>query len=229
MTYIRVQDLIDKLSGMGKRVFTIGDASKLTGKPQAYLSRLLPTSSKIRRLERGKYYLDGADIYEIASNVIYPSYVSLFSAFRYYDLTTQEVARISVLSVRRHGPLKVGGTTVEFTSVGRERLFGYARHGNAFIATAEKAIIDSLYLNRPGYHDVRDAFENAKREGLVDIGKMKRYALLMDSGALVSRLGFLLDGEGEEADDLLGRRSARRVEAVRGGKKYSRKWGVYYD
>src|SRR5208337_4635739 len=140
MAYIKVQGLIDELSGLGKMVFTIGDASKLTGKPQAYLSRLLPTSGKIRRIERGKYYIDGADIYEIASNVVYPSYVSLFSAFRYYDLTTQEVARMSVLSVRRHGPLEVGGMTIEFTSIAKRRLFGYAKHGNAFVATMEKAI-----------------------------------------------------------------------------------------
>ena len=51
--------------------------------------------------------------------------------------------------------------------VGRDRFFGYKKVGNLYIATVEKAIIDSLYMGSPPLSYVEEAFSAASRMGLV--------------------------------------------------------------
>ena len=93
MLNIKTQYIIDYFPGLNKKVFTINDVARLTGKRKAYLSRLLPTNTRFKKIEKGKYYVDDLDVYDIASNIVVPSYISLISAFIYYGLTTQDCGK----------------------------------------------------------------------------------------------------------------------------------------
>lgn len=66
MGYLNLYDTLDNLRKMGKNVFTLKDFSEVTGEPLPYVSRLLSGNKKVGRLERGKFYFLGTDIYEIA-------------------------------------------------------------------------------------------------------------------------------------------------------------------
>lgn len=170
MAYIKMQDILDEFSRHNKKVFSINDVARIIGKPKTYASKLLSHSRKVGRIERGKYYLrdfDGPDMYEIASQIVFPSYVSMFAAFQYYSITEQDIVRYSVVTIKRHRPVKIGDTVIEFVTFGRDRFFGYKKVGNLYIATVEKAIIDSLYMGSPPLSYVEEAFSAASRMGLV--------------------------------------------------------------
>ena len=105
-----MQEVIDEIALHNKKVFSISEAARIMNKPKNYVSKLLATNKKVRRIERGKYYLwDGRaiDIYEIASQVAFPSYVSMFAALQFYSLTEQSVVRYNVIALQRHRPLNV--------------------------------------------------------------------------------------------------------------------------
>ncbi|EQD42806.1 transcriptional regulator, partial [mine drainage metagenome] len=157
-----------------------------TKKKKNYLSRFLTTNARVKKIERGKYYIDGADVYEVASNIVEPSYVSLMAAFRYYDLTTQVPVRISAITTLRHKQIMFNDIAITFTTFKKSRVFGYKKIGNVRIATVEKSLIDSLYAGDPPYSDVEDAFEKALSQKSVDIERLKGYAIEMGSGSVAS-------------------------------------------
>lgn len=194
MAYLSMQKVLEELSTSGKALFTLNDAAKVTGKNKRYLSRLFSTSKKVGHLERGKYYIKGADTYVLASNVLFPSYVSLLSAFRFYDLTTQMPVRIAIMTSRRHKEMEINDMKVDFITLGAKRIFGYRRIKGVFVATIEKTIVDSLYLMDPPNLYIEEAFGNAKDK--IDLDRLAYYARRMKSAALMKRLEKLLKSFG---------------------------------
>ncbi len=229
MPNIKTQSIIDYFLGLNKKVFTINDVARLTGKRKAYLSRLLPTNSKFKRIEKGKYYVDDPDVYEIASNIVNPSYISLMSAFTYNGLTTQMPVKISVITTLRHKKMNFNGMAIDFITLDAGRIFGYKKVENIRIATAEKSFVDSLYLSDPPYADIEEAFEKAVSEGILNFDRLKEYAIEMMSGPLINRLGFLLDSFAVDAGSLLQYKAKRPVLLFGKGTKKNKKWGVLYD
>lgn len=224
MAYLSVPKIVESISASGKGVFTLNDIAKLTGKNKRYLSRLMSTSENVGHLERNKYYVKGSDIYALASNIVYPSYISLLSAFRYHNITTQVPVRFAVITTKRHAEIVLEGVKIDFITFGRERVFGYERINGAFVAAIEKSIVDALYLSDPPYAYVEEAFKKAVEK--IDLQKLKEYGIYMKSKTLISRLGFLLDSSGENADDLLEYRSEKRIFISKNG-TLNRKWGIY--
>ena len=83
MQYNSIQDILIELSGH-KKIFTIKDAAKIMNKPSKYASKLLSSNKYVKRVQRGKYYINNSnqiDFYEIASNIVYPSYISLITLY----------------------------------------------------------------------------------------------------------------------------------------------------
>lgn len=101
--------------------------------------------------------------YEIASNIIFPSYVSMQAGMQYYGLIDQNIIRFSVITPERHSELRVRGISIEFIHARRSLFFGYERKGNEYIAKAEKLFIDSLYFSKIPEWMVNEAFKSAKR------------------------------------------------------------------
>lgn len=152
-------------------VFTIADAAKIIGKPKAYASLFLFRDRALKRAVRGIYYTKYATEYEVASNIVYPSYISLISALRFYNLTEQIPNTIYVVTTKRHRPIDdLNGYRVEFRNVKKERMFGYRKTDGAFVADPEKAVIDMIYLNLFSEY-AYEALEGRK----LDLGKLYRY------------------------------------------------------
>ncbi len=225
MGYQKSRDLVDELTVHKMPVFDISDAARIYRKPKHYVSKVLSQQKKISRIERGKYFLIGASEYDIASNIVYPSYVSLFAAFKYYGLTEQEPAVFSVISIKRHASVRFANGIIEFIAIKRDRFFGYTKENNAFIAEPEKAIVDAMYLNKPAYSYISDAIHSGIRSGLLDINKLKEYALRMKSASMANKLGFLLDKERVKCDDLIKYMSTNYVHISEKGKITS-KWRI---
>ncbi len=199
MVYTKMQDILDDFASHGKRVFGINDVARIAGKPRSYVSKMLAANKKVKRIERGKYCLagsSGADIYEIASQIVFPSYISMFAAFQFYSITEQSVLRYSVMTIKRHRPVAVGENAIEFITIGKERFFGYKKTGEIYIALVEKAIIDALYMGSPPISYIEDAFSEAMRRNMIDENRLVDFALKMRSKTVARKVSKLLKANG---------------------------------
>ena len=200
MIYNRVIDTLEELQLHGKTVFTINDASMLMKKPKKYVSKILSSNRKVKRIERGLYFISssrGDNLYEIASQIVFPSYISLFAAFQYYSVTDQVIKKYSVISIKRHREIKLGENIIEFRTIGRERFFGFNKVQNAYIASIEKAILDSLYLNMPSFSYVKEAFDLSRQNSMLNLKVLREYAHRMNSGSVNRKLSMLLHEDDE--------------------------------
>ena len=174
--------------------FTNADIMRISGSGSAYAALLLHrmvNKGEAMRIERGKYYLKGTDIYAIASNVVHPSYISLMSAFRYHGITTQILLSADVVSVRRHKAIEgVSEHKINFMTLHRDRFFGFYRDRDtgAFVAYVEKAILDALYFQNPPMAYVKEAMLNAHEERKLDTARLSRFTRLMGSATLERRV-----------------------------------------
>lgn len=195
MKSTEIQDVFEE---KGIHVFTLNDVVRLSGKKRAYvwlmLNRMV-SKNMIHRVERGLFYTKKASPLEIASNVVSPSYVSLMSALSYHGVTTQIPIVIDVVTTKRHRMLEINGTMprVVFRTLKRDKMFGFYRNkNNISIAELEKAIVDSLYLNRPGLGELSEAIEESINSGKADVTKIRNYAERMGSKAVTKKFNAII-------------------------------------
>jgi len=171
------------------RVFRLADAARIIGKGRNYAALFLLRNSGIKNAVGGIYYTKDASEYEVASRILYPSYVSLLSALRFHNLTEQMPRIIYVLSHKRHRPLpSLNGFRVEFKRIKKEMMYGYGRVDDVFVASPEKAVIDMLYLNEfVGYA------EEAIELGKLDYNLLEDYAVRSGVKTLEKRVKKLID------------------------------------
>ena len=190
------QSFRETLERDGIVVFTLKDTIRLIRKPSSYarlfLNRLAGRGL-ILRIERGKYCLPDANDFEVASNLIYPSYISFLSALSVHHLTTQMPIHTQVACARQKKPVEFHGALIVFIKLRKTAIFGFRRFDGAFVAEPEKAIVDGLYL--PERMPIAEAFYALKEEA-VDLGKLCEYAERMGSATVKRRLGFLLEKAG---------------------------------
>lgn len=176
-------------------VFTLDDAVKILHNKREYVRLFLHRAVKtnlISRAERGLYYVKGrSNEYEIASHILYPSYISMVSALSYYGLTTQIPNVVYVISTKRHKTIRnVFGFNITFRKIKDEMMFGYHKEssGNIFIADPEKAIVDICYFN-----DVNDldpsVFDKPAR---IDVNKLVSYAERSHNKSVIKGISNLL-------------------------------------
>lgn len=203
-------EFIKALEKFEKPVFTVNDVAKIIGTDKNY-ARLylyrLKSKGVIEAVERNKYTLADNHPYVIASNLVFPSYISFLTALHYYGATTQIPGSIYIVSTRSKKSLNIGGYSVEFVKLKKERFFGYTREifqGKfIFVAEKEKLIVDSLFLQR--YCPVDETFK-ALEDTELKIDALIEYALRMDSIVTLKRLGYLLELKGIDVYDRLGYR-----------------------
>lgn len=76
-----------------------------------------------------------------------PSYVSLLTALDYHEITTQiQRELIESVALKHTKALSFTECTFRYTKIHRNLYFGFVRRGDFFIATAEKALLDAVYL-----------------------------------------------------------------------------------
>jgi len=207
-------------------IFSVNNAAKIISKSNKYTSLFLSKCKGLEHIERGHYALKNADIYQIASNIITPSYLSIISAFRYYNAITQIPRIVYVIASKQHKTIRFNGYLIKFIKLKRNLVFGYNRIDGAFIAEIEKSIVDALYLNID-FNYIKEAYENEIDH--IRIKKLVKYALFMHSNALISRLGFLLESlgiENEYIDILQEEYISKRLVKFLGISGTNKRWMV---
>jgi len=177
----------------GYPLFRENDVAKIVNKKTEYVKTLLYRLKErklIYRIERGKYTCyDDALLF--ASYIYVPSYVSLWTAIRYYNLTEQLPKTIFVMVPKSRRQLKFQNISIEFIKT--KYFFGFKKERymdfNIFIAEQEKAVIDSLLSKKIPLDEIEKAIKTKK----LDIKKLLDYAIKTENKSLIKRLGFILE------------------------------------
>ncbi len=222
---MKFDNILETLS-KSKKVFTVYDAAKLMNKSTAYASLMLSRSKKVKRIEKGKYFITGSSVYEITSNIIFPSYVSLYAGMQYYNLIDQNIVKYSVITLKRHRGIALNGNTVEFIKVKKNMFFGYLNKSSTYIASPEKLFIDCLYFNKPKFASLKNILSAAINEKLLDTSLLEDYAMKTGSKVLINKLGFLLELNNINASKLLPFRYANYVEVKDKEIKKNKRWRI---
>lgn len=83
----------------------------------------------------------------LANLIQVPSYISLLTALEYYEITSQiQQQFIESIAPKRTRQATIGETFFNYTRISSELYFGFGRQQGFFIAEAEKALLDALYL-----------------------------------------------------------------------------------
>lgn len=199
------------LAAEGKDVFTTEDAYEVLGEERATRDALhrLVDKGWLERIERGKYLIVpleagpdrtwSEDAHVIAGHLVSPSMIAYWSALNYWNLTEQ-VPRITYVQTtarkENRRPI-VLGMKFRIVRVKGERFFGGHRYhaGDSLVQVTdrEKSIIDCL--DRPdlsgGVAEVARALHAG--DGDFDWNQLTEYLDRFGSGAVVKRLGFLVE------------------------------------
>lgn len=101
----------------------------------------------IKKIERNKYTVHN-DAFLISSYISWPSYISMWSALRYYNLTDQIVNNIQVITARPRKDIEFNKIKIRFFKINKSRLTNYTKkryeNHEIFIAEPEKALADAL-------------------------------------------------------------------------------------
>lgn len=188
---MRYEEFLSLLKESGIVVFTVKDASKILDKSRQYTAKFINGREGIERIEKGKYCLSGTNEDIVASHIVYPSYLSLITAFRFYNLTTQLPTEKYIITTVQHKPTSFHNYKLYFVKVKKKALFGFETINGVCVATPEKAFIDALYLKKAVWYS--EEFENGMAKGMINIDRLKRYADALGDSALKQRLRTFLE------------------------------------
>ena len=112
----------------------------------------------LTRLKRGLYArtetlanLSQTDLFRIANLLQVPSYISLTTALSYHGVTTQVQRDVfESISIKRSKTFIRGPFTFRYVKISPQLYFGFTKERDAFVASAEKAALDSFYLASMG-------------------------------------------------------------------------------
>jgi predicted transcriptional regulator of viral defense system len=170
----------------GFTVFDISDLSMIweydTNVKTALLAKYYEEKGKLIRLKNGVYTIaDNPEPFEIAQKILSPSYISFHSALKYHGVVFQWYESISSASIHRR-TIKAKETTYEYCQLKADIFFnpeGIESTGKYNIASIERAICDTLYLDSKAY------FDNISK---VDIQKLKRISTIYNKPSLTKAL-----------------------------------------
>ena len=203
-------ELIATVGSKGLKIFTVSDAAGLLGITNIAASQIihrLVEKSKLQRIERAKYLLMPPESWKtgqyteegviIASQMITPYYLSFWTAISFYGWTEQPSRTIFVATQKTKLPIELKGMQIKFIRFKKEKFFGFEEHWvgsqKVVVADKEKTIIDCL--DQPRYCgevvEIAKGLWNGRKE--LDYSRLLEYALKMKNGAIMKRLGYLMD------------------------------------
>lgn len=168
-------------------LFTVNDAQRALGMKRASLREKLSRLARrgeLNRIERGKYTVhDDPLIY--ATYIETPSYASLWTALRYYDLTTQQPTKVQVMTpISRPDLPEVNFfQTNQVFGFGRQRYDGF----EIFVVDRERLLVDCLSRKQVSVADLSELLK------AIDPERTAAYAERFGSNAVKKRLGYLLE------------------------------------
>lgn len=163
----------------------------------------------VKQIQRNVYTVQ-EDPLIIASRIVWPSYISLWAAFRYHNLTEQIPNKISVITTRSKSreKIQIMNTVIIFEKIRPSWFFGFSKikmQGfEVFMAEPEKALIDAVLLKGISateiYSILKENLKHLSSEKIVD------YVLRTQNKALAKRFGWMLSS--------LGCKNAKKLERI---------------
>jgi len=154
----------------------------------------LSKSNKLSKIIKGKYTTSD-DIYEIATNIYNPCYISFWSAAYFKGYTEQIINTIQIATTRKHSPIIFQKYNIEYHVLPKKLFFGYKKivhkEGFIFVVDDEKLIIDMLLKKRlsGNIDEIIKTIKNAK----IDTDKIISYLKNVNNKNLTKQAGFLLE------------------------------------
>ncbi|KKS79744.1 MAG: hypothetical protein UV54_C0029G0003 [Candidatus Beckwithbacteria bacterium GW2011_GWA2_43_10] len=177
-------EVLNKLQALGKSWLTLADLAKvLPVKSQSLnpvVARLVKKGA-LKRLGRGIYTYKGAVVSaeSVASQIYYPSYLSLYTVLSQADLIDQIPYEIHLVTTQKSKRLNLRKTRIFYHQIKPELFFGWRLIDGIPTAEPEKALVDLMYFAVLG-----KAYLN--REELdwrrMNVKKMNRYAKKFPKG-----------------------------------------------
>lgn len=95
------------------------------------------------------------ELFRLANFLQVPSYISFMTALSFYEITTQVQRNFfESASLKRSRTFKIEDTLFNFYKLKNEYYFDFNKVNNVFIATKEKALVDSIYLYSFGKYKI---------------------------------------------------------------------------
>lgn len=218
MTYHNIISLSDTeatflttLAASGKQIFVTEDGYDLLGRGRSTADTLARLIAKgwLDRIEKGKYLIVPLeagpgrtwteDALVIAGHLVCPGMVSYWSALNYWNLTEQvpRVTCVQTTARKENRRPRVHGMRFRIVRVKPRKFFGSHRYrageSQVEVTDREKTIVDCL--DRPdlsgGLNQVAKALVSG--DGDFDWDRTTMYLRRFGSGAVVKRLGFLVE------------------------------------
>lgn len=188
--------------------FGVATAASIIGKDSAYAKVYLNRLKKrglVQKLQRNVYTVH-QDPLIIASRITWPSYISLWAAIRYHNLTEQLPTVISVLTTSTKSRMAIffANTRIVFKKIRPSHFFGFSkiRIGDfeVFMAEPEKAVIDAVLLKEISVSEIYSILKENLRA--LSVKRMQEYVLRTRNKALAKRFGWMLESLGCKAGRL---------------------------
>lgn len=209
----RTAQLMIALYESGQTTFTHADVERITGLPPASARSLIRHAVArgiVSRLEPGLFVLVPPELgratefagnpYTVARQLIAGAeyFISHASAMELHRMVTQPQFVIFTSTTKRLRNRTIHGTEFRFVLIRHEDVFGVTTHWvskqeSVKISDVERTVIDGLHLPAycGGITEVAKGLSMRRQD--VNPDRLIDYALRMGVGAVIRRLGYLLD------------------------------------
>lgn len=209
----RAAQLVVELNERRQPIFSLADVTDITGlsppsarnlvanaEARGIITRLKPGLYNLVPFERGRDTSHVSNPYLIARTLVgdAPYFISHGSALELHRMVTQPQLAIVVSCAKRLRPQHIHGYEFRFVEVKPEDVFGLTEiwitsEEQITVSDPERTIIDGL--DHPQY--VGGVTEVAKglwmKRDTLRVDRLIDYALRLDVGAVIRRLGYLLE------------------------------------
>jgi len=131
----------------------------------------------LRAVRRGVYVKQNYNIFELATKIYTPSYISLETVLAKEGVIFQYYKTIFVVSYLSR-KIEVDNHQIQLRKIKESILTnttGLVQENNYFIATKERAFLDALYLYKDYYFDNLEILDKRKILKLAEIYKIKAF------------------------------------------------------
>lgn len=184
-------------------LFSFNEFVRITGMSSEYARIYLFRLKKegfIFQIERGKYSVyDDPMIF--SSFIKTPSYISFWTAFRFYNFTEQLPFDVMIAVPRARKTIVFQGANIRFFKT--KYFWGYRkqryRNFDIFVAEKEKCILDVFLLKNTPFDEIIKAILTKD----FDFMKLIEYSIRAKNKSLIKRIGYVMDHLGYDTKLLL--------------------------
>ena len=148
------EEIAKKLEALGKDYFSMKDLKKLlTAERHLKIStKRMVDAGVLVSIAHGIYALkpEKLDIEKVATQLYYPSYISFESALSKYGVINQGLYGLTMATTRHSKKITLTEIDCEYHQLKPDLFFGFDLRNGNYLAQAEKAFLDQVYLMKPG-------------------------------------------------------------------------------